>query len=301
MSTLKQFGLLFALACACLRLSAQATIPDGDFENWTPGTAGQFEEPSSNWWTSLNALKLLGAPATVVKTTDAHSGTYAAKLTSAQWNTLLLPGLLVCGDFDATASTFLVTGQPFTDRPSALRGWFKYFPANGDSAGIAALLTRWDAANGRRDTLGIAATVLYDTVPTYTDYNLPFVYSSLTLAPDSLILALVSSQGGSQFIGQVGSTLYADALSFDYLMSADAPGQPLGFLAPNPVTEGQLRLTLPGGSARLRITDLLGRTRHIQDLRGRNHALALTDLEPGLYFVELTAGTRRSVERLLIR
>jgi hypothetical protein len=295
---------LLTLAC-CLAayfvLPAQSQIPNGDFESWTAGTGGQFEEPSSNWWTSLNALKLLGAPATVVKTTDAHSGTYAAKMSSAQWNTLLLPGLLVCGDFDATASTFLVTGQPFTDRPAVLNGWFKYFPANNDSAGIAALLTRWNAAAGRRDTLAIAAIVLYDTVANYTAYNLPFVYSSLTLAPDSIILALVSSQGGSQFIGQVGSTLYADDLGFDYIAMATDAQTPIGFLSPNPVSNGQLHITLTSGQAQLRISDVLGRTRLTQALRGRTHELALADLEPGMYFVELTQGTRRSVERILIR
>lgn len=294
-------GALLVGLCASLGLAAQSPIPAGDFEAWSPGTGNQYEEPTGNWWTTLNALKLLGGPATVTKTTDAHGGTYAAKMTSGQWNTILLPGLLVSGDFDANSSTFLITGQPFTDRPSTFQGWYKYFPANGDSAGIAALLTRWDAANGRRDTLGIAAIVLYDTVATYTEYVLPFVYSSLTAAPDSLTLALVSSQGGNNFIGQPGSTLYADDLSFDYALASPEPVAVLGYISPNPITAGRLQVSLTGGQAHLRVMDLLGRVRHTADLRGRTHTVVLAGLEPGIYFVELTQGTRRSVERLLIR
>ena len=294
-------GALLIGLCASLGLAAQTPVPAGDFEAWSPGTANQYEEPTGNWWTTLNALKLLGGPVTVSKTTDAHGGTYAAKLTSAQWNTILLPGLLVSGDFDANSSTFLITGQPFTDRPSTFRGWYKYFPANGDSAGIAALLTRWDAANGRRDTLGIAAIVLYDTVASYTEYALPFLYASLTVPPDSLTLALVASQGGNNFIGQPGSTLYADDLSFDYALASPDPVAAIGRISPNPITDGRLQVSLMGGQARMRVVDLLGRVRYTADLRGRTHTVALTDLEPGIYLVELTHGTRRSAERLLIR
>lgn len=301
MRTWNKIVALIACLCASLGLAAQSPIPAGDFEAWSPGTGNQYEEPTGNWWTTLNALKLLGGPVTVSKTTDAHGGTYAAKLTSAQWNTILLPGLLVSGDFDANSSTFLITGQPFTDRPSTFRGWYKYFPANGDSAGIAALLTRWDAANGRRDTLGIAAIVLYDTVASYTEYALPFLYSALTVAPDSLTLALVASQGGNNFIGQPGSTLYADDLSFDYALASPDPVAAIGHISPNPLSGGQLHISLPGGQARMQVCDLLGRVRHVADLRGRTHSVALSGLEPGVYLVEFKHGDRRSVERLLIR
>ena len=224
-----QFNVKTAYLCFfCIFLAkfgtihAQATIPNGDFEQWTAGGIGQYENPTGNWWTSLNALSSLGAPVTVEKTNGAAVGTYAAKLTTKQWGSLLLPGLLVCGTFDVQNPNFLVQGKPFTDLPERLIGYLKYTPVGGDSAGIAALLTRCNTTTGRRDTIGEASLVQYDSVGTWTMFDLPFVYTQQGVNPDSIIVAVVSSFGGSNFMGQVGSTLWVDALDLGYVANAQS-------------------------------------------------------------------------------
>ena len=293
--------ILFLIVSAVLfssSLSAQFQIPDAGFEAWTPGTGGQFEEPSSNWWTSLNSLRGLGGPVTVEKTTDAHSGTYAAKMQSAQWTTLLLPGLLVCGDFDPFSSTFILTGQPFTERPLSFTGWYKYFPVSGDSAGIAAVLTHWNTATQSRDTIGIAAVVLYDTVSAYTEYVLPFYYNS-TDTPDSLILALVSSQGGSDFLGQVGSTLYADDLSFTSATSTPEPSLGFAHVSPNPCSS-TLRVSMAiTGSVHAELLDLRGKLLHSITSQGEIE-MGVADLPSGTYLLRLRQGNKVQHEKVLV-
>lgn len=219
-------SVLMLISCGFGAVFTQTTIPNGDFEQWSAGGIGQYENPSGGWWTSLNALSSLGGPVTVEKVNGAAIGTYAAKLTTKQWGSILLPGLLVSGTFDAQNPNFLVQGKPFTDLPERFLGYLKYSPVGGDSAGIAALLTRWNTTTGQRDTLAEAALVQYDTVNAWTLFDLPFVYSQQGVNPDSIIVAVVSSFGGSNFMGQVGSTLWIDALDLAYL--ANAQSDPLG-------------------------------------------------------------------------
>lgn len=227
--------------CAALFLGgllrAQNPIPDAGFESWASDAFNLYEEPASGWWASLNPIKSLGAPVTVEKDMDAHSGTYSAKLTTRLWGTLLLPGLLVSGEFNINNTPdFITQGQPFTDRPTAFSGWYKYAPVNGDSAAVAMLLTRWDATNGRRDTIAEAAFIEYNAVNTWSQFNLPFVYFS-NASPDTMILALVSSADGSNFNGAVGSTLWVDDLDMDMTVGQAESSSIIWELAPLPADE----------------------------------------------------------------
>lgn len=238
---------------------AQLQIPVGDFEDWTQAPFTSFEEPTGGWWTSLNALSGLGGPVTVAKTTDAHSGTYAAKLTTQQWGTLTIPGLLVSGAFDLQSSTFLVQGQPFTQTPTAFRGWFKFGPVAGDSAGIAALLLKWNTSAQRRDTLAIAALSVTSAASAWTFFDLPFVYSQQGQAPDSILVALVSSGDGQNFNGQVGSTLWIDDLELDYTTEV-APDAGAKELPRAGIAANRIRVICPAAwiGAEFRLTSVSG-------------------------------------------
>jgi hypothetical protein len=270
---------------------SQGQIPNGDFEGWFTPQFASHEEPSSGWWTTLNTLKSIGGPETVEKTPDAHTGNYAAKLTTRQWGTLTIPGLLVSGEFDIQNPNFLVQGQPFTDLPLAFKGWFKYAPVSGDSAGIAALLTRWNTNLQRRDTLALAALVVMGSYPAWTAFDLPFVYLQTGLNPDSILVAMVSSGDGQNFNGQVGSTLWIDDVSLDYATSQTATSAA-------PKTTVQLRgqdlwVNVPqvAGACELRIHDLQGHVLRTERLLGGQQRIAL-DLADGIYLAEIRNGNR---------
>jgi hypothetical protein len=132
-----------------------------------------------------------------------------------QWGSFLLSGLLVSGNFIMTAP-FIKQGKPFTDLPAKFKGWYKYTPANGDSAGIVALLTKFNTVSGKRDTIGIAVVVVTANVSVYTQFDLDFDYSITGQNPDSIIVVFASSADGANFNGQVGSTLFIDDVVLEY-------------------------------------------------------------------------------------
>ena len=69
---------------------SQTQIPEGGFNNWILHSTEIYYEPAGDWWATLNPLATLGGPVTVYRTTDAHSGEYAAQLETKLWGTLLI-------------------------------------------------------------------------------------------------------------------------------------------------------------------------------------------------------------------
>jgi hypothetical protein len=295
-----RIGIGFLICLAPAFLFGQFQLPDGGFESWSTAPSGTYEEPASGWFASLNALKSLGAPVTVSKDTSSHSGTYCAKLRSATWGTLLIPGLLVSGRFDVQDPNFLVQGKPFTDLPDAFQGWYKYAPVSGDSGGVAALLTRWNNSTSKRDTLAQAAMVIYQAAGSWTYFDLPFVYTQ-SGAPDSLLLALVSSQGGQNFSGQSGSTLWIDDISLNYGSNSaeDVDPSPTASVAYHH-HQIHVRLPMSARNATLSLHDLQGRTLEIWPV-GTGSQSWTYDVNPGCYLLRLGGDGFTALQRKFIR
>lgn len=203
--------LLFVLGSAM----AQTQVPEGGFNNWSPNATNIYFEPTGGWWTTLNPLASLGGPVTVFQTTDAHSGAYAAQLETKLWGAFLISGLLASGNFVMT-EPYIQQGKPYTDMPSKFKGWYKYTPVNGDSAGVGALLTKYNASTGQKDTLATAIVALTEDVQTYTQFELDFDYLIPGMNPDSIIIVFTSSGDGGNFMGEVGSTLIIDDVTLEY-------------------------------------------------------------------------------------
>ena len=208
------FCLLFSLLMGSAM--AQTQIPEGGFENWSPNSTNVYFEPTGGWWTTLNSLATLGGPVTVSPTEDAHTGAYAAKMETLIWGDLLITGLLASGDFIQTPP-YIRNGQPFTETPSKFKGWYKYKPVDGDSAGVAAFLTRYNTTAGRQDTLAEAVIAFTDNVETYTQFEVNFDYLIPDTSPDSLLIIMTSSGAGGDFAGAAGSTLIVDDLVLEYV------------------------------------------------------------------------------------
>lgn len=201
--------------------AAQQQIPNGDFEQWTTfqgsGSYNDYEEPSSGWTSGNGVIHVAaGSNAVLEKSTDRVSGDYAAKCVTQRIFGQIASGSLYTGKFQLNLGNPALSakrGIPFTDRPTAFIGSFKYLPQGSDSATMYAILSRWDGT--KRVRLAEARSYQYQPTPEWTPFNLAFVYESSD-QPDTISVVFASSAGGEFFRGDVGSTLYVDNVSLSY-------------------------------------------------------------------------------------
>ena len=131
-------------------------------------------------------------------------------------------------------------GVPFTSRPLALTGYFKYSPVTvnkGDHNGMSGkmdigqiqiMLTDWDApfrvntASGKfvdpKTDQGIIAygTLDLNSTSSYEQFTIELDYRDLTRIPKYIVIVAAASKYGDYFTGGVGSTLYLDEFEFVY-------------------------------------------------------------------------------------
>ncbi len=223
-------------------------IDNSSFENWVD--EGNYEDPAGDFWDTANRTVDL-APillnANVTKDTDAHTGTYSAKLVTSNWFGLITSATVFSGSFEPNQTNpteSVKFGKPFTDTPDNFRVWYKYFPVENDSAEIYTYLTRWDGSN----TVNVAEayTKVYTQQGEWTELDIPFTYLS-TEAPDSITMVFASSSRGDIFQGQVGNTLYIDDPELYYCITGIS--QPMmsevsAKIYPNPVSNGDINIEL---------------------------------------------------------
>ncbi|MDR1458828.1 MAG: PCMD domain-containing protein [Bacteroidales bacterium] len=212
----------------------QQPFPDGGFENcWkrvtnpTPGKADYWDFNDNYFLSTLNQLHELdgdmgNAPLTAEREEgDAYEGSYSLKVVSRPMSfggtTIFLPGVAATLAIQFLPSLDCIMGEPFTSRPTAITGYYKYVPVNGDSAAIEVNLK----SNGTE--IGKGKEVITNA-SNWTRFYIPINYTG-NETPDSIVVILASSAmydftGGlaslMQCQGQEGSTLYLDEIEFDY-------------------------------------------------------------------------------------
>jgi hypothetical protein len=277
-----------------LSVDAQS-LPNMDLELWT--NAGNYEQPNGLWATANPIVNLLPAviPATTTKSSDAHGGSFSARMESKNWPiaNILITGTLANGIFDAQSTnpaTALKRGTPFTARPTAFRGWYKYSPVNGDSCAVYAWLTKWNGA--ARDTVGIALLANYSqAVSAWTAFDLPFDYRSAD-TPDSISIVCASSYAGQSLAGQVGSTLWVDDLEIVFatgLVDVLSPEYRVTCY-PVPATERvHFRLDRPAKvGTRIQVYSAMGARIAETPVLGDGGSVSVSDLAAGTYHYLIT-------------
>ncbi len=193
-------------------VSGQAGVPNGDFESWPPANNDNPE-----FWDSPNALTG-GFPfflTTVEKTSDSHTGSWAASLTTGTILGETIPGVLSLGtliiDIEDLENSELI-GLPFSDRPTLLEGYFKYETPGTDFGLIGVLLTKWDEVNATQDSVAFALSEFTPQGAEYTGFSATLQYLTVE-EPDSINILLLSSASPTMV---PGSQLKVDDLVFDY-------------------------------------------------------------------------------------
>ena len=236
----------------------QIALYNGGFESWwMDGSVAYANETGVSYWdTSNQGAASFGGSNTTETTSPVHGGSKAAKLESKYIVIKFAAASLYTGSFGqlvGTSGAKLNWGVPFTARPTALKGWMQYAPANIASSGNKGYSSSAPSeapGRGEPDVCGMYCALLSEALKvdntdmsTFPDWendprviaygsladdqnvttngqwkevNIPLVYNDLNRKPTHLLVVFSASKYGDYFHGGVGSTLYVDDFSFEY-------------------------------------------------------------------------------------
>ncbi len=299
--------LLLSIIAAGTSFCAFAQNPTMDFESWTTmnnGTISVPEEPT-NWVTGNQLVSFVspGNSTSVFKVTgtEAHGGTYAMKIVTVDVVNDPSGGQLP----DPTGVAFvgkvqlsplkLISGFPYTARPTTCTFWHKYTPMASDSASCGVVLTKWNGA--KRDTIAIGGIVIKTAASAYTlsTFTLTYDPTFSTVIPDSMILGFSASCLATNTCGVAGSTLWVDDLSFSGYNNVNEHSSSSGVIVyPNPATD-HISITSDAlESVSVIVFDVMGREVISSTQVDQSHPLKLktwtlqtTNLVSGVYSYSL--------------
>jgi len=215
-------------------------LPNLDFDSWSDND--RYPNPAGiNVWDSANSS---GAAVTTSPSSDSVEG-YAARLESVTAFGMMAAGNIFTGQFAGLAGlgAELDWGAPFSSRPIALRGYYKYSPVVIDKAKdpytdkigtmdecqILAFLTDWDKqfrVNTNKKQFvdldndpGIIALGQINSSKAdseYVKFTLPLIYRDNSRIPTYIVIAGASSRYGDYFTGGIGSVLLIDEFELIY-------------------------------------------------------------------------------------
>ncbi len=226
-------------------------LPNSDFDSWwlEKKVWNPWAENGTPYWGTGNPGAATVGQSNTVPTEDTPTGSgWAAKLETKYVVIKLAAGNIFTGTYLRTEGTngVLSFGREFKERPTRLRGQYKYTSALIDKA-----------AEGYKDMIGqpdtaIVWAALIDTpepfevrtnpanrqlfdpagsyvvgygkmecaqdVPNYIPFDFEIKYNSTSRVPTYIIVCASASKYGDYFTGAVGSTLYIDdfELIYDY-------------------------------------------------------------------------------------
>lgn len=203
---------------------------DGGFENcwyWQSTQNNTYLEYQSSVLLSLNMLHALedmipGTTAPFSAHCDSltpHSGRFAMKLVSGRIHDenngeLFLPGAIAPLN-ETFINEFLTDGninvkKPYTEKPTALKGYYKYTPVEGDTASVSVKLYNGD------EVIAEGSFVEKNTVSGWTEFNIPITGANYDATTPTHISIIISASAGYDFsnlmncVGKEGSTLWID-------------------------------------------------------------------------------------------
>lgn len=313
MKTRFRLGLAAAATFLLTTAASAQTVANLNLETWANRTTSvpTGVEAPTNWQTTDDLIRtftgfpLPSSTTTVTKTTDAHGGTYAARLETKTYSLLgqtqAVPGSLILGtrlvDFGS-----LFGGVPYTSRPTQMQFWYKLTrPTTSTNPGqVSVSLSR--TTGGVSTDVAINFQTLAPAA-TYTLVTIPLTYTSTT-TPDSLHIEFYSGAGQTPTVGNV---LFIDDISFVTGAATragllDAPVT----VAPNPSTDGRFELHSPEPAllaAPFTVTDLTGRVvlQAPKASPATNRSIDLSTAAAGLYTLQLQTDRGVVVRKLVVR
>jgi len=274
----------------------QPEIPNGSFENWSTASWGD----SLNNWTTHFTYFLEFTLAN--KSTDFHDGQFAleAKSQLVTLGSFNIPGIATLGKIipDIANSTARAEGGvAFNGKPSTLNGWYKYDQQGSDSAIIYIILTKWNAINSTRDTVGDGRFIHNVSESAYTQFALDLTYKNASLTPDTLNIILLSSGA----VATADSKLVVDNLTLDYPQSVANNDKADFYIYPNP-SNGIVNVSFASNDKySATLFNTLGQKLYSKSINGMSAALDFTNYPKGIYMLELKSDNFRTVKKITLK
>lgn len=274
---MKMFCTVLALLAAPILLGAQQIR--GDFEQWDSVNVNNVTEEPSGWKFETG----FGAG----RDSSAYSGKWAVQI----WNWYNhVPGLMVLGDVRPKGGQ-IAGGMPIAGLPQKLVGRYKFVPGviqqGEDSAFIRVRLKRYDAGNGRTDTL-TAVDMKLGASDAWKPFEMMIPAPADGAMPDSVMIAFASSEH------TYCKEAYCCHLTLDDVALVASSGVPYrmegGKLVPAVVAPNPLRsvasISFDGasdGQYQIMVVDAAGSTVRSMDVVGNRVDLERGDLAAGGY------------------
>ena len=304
---MKSLHIIFALLIINGTLSQQ--LENSGFEQWENVGTGE-EEPLS--WSStktsdnssLNGL----APQVISRSTDAHTGTYAAKLVNKNvpFVNIVANGILTNGIIHTTTNpqdSYVYTdvnssdhSQPFTSFPDSIVGWYKYAPQGNDVGNIQVLI------HGSYGQLPIDASTSsialaefdFSANSNWTRFSTPFIYYP-TINNPAYILCNISAGDSTQAVAN--SELKIDDLELIY-NTTKIPDQSTNSINATYLND-HLQFSNVVNEINYAIYNLQGQLMNIGKIDRYNRYVSIT-LESGIYFISIQSKDHHQSIKILV-
>ena len=304
---MKSLHIIFALLIINGTLSQQ--LENSGFEQWENVGTGE-EEPLS--WSStktsdnssLNGL----APQVISRSTDAHTGTYAAKLVNKNvpFVNIVANGILTNGIVHTTTNpqdSYVYTdvnssdhSQPFTSFPDSIVGWYKYAPQGNDVGNIQVLLHGSYGQLPVDASTSIIALAEFDfsANSNWTRFSTPFIYYP-TINNPAYILCNISAGDSTQAVAN--SELKIDDLELIY-NTTKIPDESTNSINITYLND-HLQFSNVVNEINYAIYNLQGQLMNIGKIDRYNRNVSIT-LESGIYFISIQSKDHHQSIKILV-
>lgn len=281
-------GIVMMLMFASATVFGQI-IPNSGFENWT-------DSMTAPGWNSLKQNFGIIVFSSIKRTTDAHSGSFAAKFRTETIPVInqTIPGFANLGGFSLTDQEFYGGVPANGQKPTKLKGWFKYSTVGTDSVGIGVFCKKYNSLTSSSDEVGFGGIQVAGTQNGYLYFEFPIDYYTPGVMPDTVDIILSSATSETP---QAGSVLFVDDLSFDFAVGiAQTDLNTTSWsVSPNPVKECMRINSSDSREFRLEIFNALGVKVMSKEKVLSGEKVNLKILDKGFYFVTLhSEGTKRT-------
>lgn len=263
-------------------------IPNADFETWE---TIEYEE-ADNFYSFNPFQAFFGLDPMVTKTSDAYAGSSAMRIENVEFY-----------DFDSDEIDtigFMLSSNFFSDNPSIgldvtpeiITGWYKYEPVEDDSATIYLSFTKYNPVMGESEVVAEFGFLLGESSE-YIPFSFPLNFNA---TPDSVDIGIASGNVdcNDEYV-PLGSVLYIDELSFDFLEGTKLPifSDALE-VYPNPASEFiMIKMDKKIGSPKsIQLTDAMGRIIQISEVENLMVGNDLLQIDvksypPGMYYYKI--------------